>query len=588
MVKYKIESVLGGIAPSNYVSGKGQYNSAISIDPDYPVGSQVKASGMIVPVAYEKFSSASITGAPMWTITNPKNSNVYTYLSDGKFFRYDSALANETALTTPTSGAGNGMTYYNNYIYLTTPTNVARYGPMDNSPSLTQTVWSTSTLGSQKLLTNTTYPTIQGTVLPNHAMFSHTDGALYLCDVSPQGQGIINKIKTSPTLAYDAQGGNFTVGLTVTGGTSGATGTIVADADAGATGTLTLSGVLGAFQDNETITDTSTGTATVNGTLVQGAGNDGSAYNVLDLPFGYFPIGISNKGTDLAIVAMQTTNADINQGECALFLWNTLDESFYRQITINDPLVTAIYNSNGAVHIFSGSSKGGLRHLVYNGADGFTELELMEECYPTSQGAVSAFHERICYGTATSYPVVTGSVFARGSRRGEFRSGTHCIAKSTATTSTPYVTSICYAQQSDGYTKPKMVIGWRDGVGYGLDKYTAASTLSSVWRSQIAVIGQRFKMLELKLNLAVAIASTTTITAKIYTDDDFTTAVKTLPTINNANYSGKKTIQFKVTDLDVIALDNFMLELTWSGTVACPVKLPISFKLDLFQDEPTG
>lgn len=63
------------------------------------------------------------------------------------------------------------------------------------------------------------------------------------------------------TLAYNTQTGNFTVGTVVTGGTSGAKGTIVADADAGATGTLTLTNVSGTFQAAENITDTATGAA---------------------------------------------------------------------------------------------------------------------------------------------------------------------------------------------------------------------------------------------------------------------------------------------------------------------------------------
>lgn len=67
------------------------------------------------------------------------------------------------------------------------------------------------------------------------------------------------------TMPYDAQGGEYTVGLVVTGATSGATGRIIADVDgAGATGTLALAGVVGRFVDNETLTDTSTGTATTN------------------------------------------------------------------------------------------------------------------------------------------------------------------------------------------------------------------------------------------------------------------------------------------------------------------------------------
>lgn len=66
-------------------------------------------------------------------------------------------------------------------------------------------------------------------------------------------------------LKYKAQTANFTVGQVLTGGTSGATGTISADADGGATGTLTLTGVLGTFIDGEIITDALTGSATADG-----------------------------------------------------------------------------------------------------------------------------------------------------------------------------------------------------------------------------------------------------------------------------------------------------------------------------------
>lgn len=70
------------------------------------------------------------------------------------------------------------------------------------------------------------------------------------------------------TLAYDAQTGNFTVGATLTGGTSGATAIIQADSDSGATGTLTLESVSGTFQDNEAITDDSGGAAVANGLVM--------------------------------------------------------------------------------------------------------------------------------------------------------------------------------------------------------------------------------------------------------------------------------------------------------------------------------
>lgn len=68
-------------------------------------------------------------------------------------------------------------------------------------------------------------------------------------------------------LAYKAQTGNFTLGLMLTGGTSGATGRIIADTDGGITGTLVLKEIVGTFIDNEPITDSSTGAATCNGVL---------------------------------------------------------------------------------------------------------------------------------------------------------------------------------------------------------------------------------------------------------------------------------------------------------------------------------
>jgi hypothetical protein len=60
-------------------------------------------------------------------------------------------------------------------------------------------------------------------------------------------------------LAYDGQTTNFTLGHVITGGTSGATGTLVEQTDAGATGTLILRDVKGEFVNNDALTDEGTG-----------------------------------------------------------------------------------------------------------------------------------------------------------------------------------------------------------------------------------------------------------------------------------------------------------------------------------------
>lgn len=68
-------------------------------------------------------------------------------------------------------------------------------------------------------------------------------------------------------LDYDGQSVNFTLGETVTGGTSGATGIVEIDTDNGVDGTLVLSSVAGVFQNNEALTGSITGVAVVNGVL---------------------------------------------------------------------------------------------------------------------------------------------------------------------------------------------------------------------------------------------------------------------------------------------------------------------------------
>lgn len=78
---------------------------------------------------------------------------------------------------------------------------------------------------------------------------------------------VVSAKRPPAQLNYETQTANFTLGDILTGGTSGATGRIVADSDSGTTGTLDLQDVKGAFVDNEIITDAAGGSAMANGTL---------------------------------------------------------------------------------------------------------------------------------------------------------------------------------------------------------------------------------------------------------------------------------------------------------------------------------
>jgi len=203
----KINSIFSGQSPSQYFGGDDTYNTSIAIDPDLPIiSTDIRTSGFPIPVGYEKFSSTNITSAPIALITTPKDNLVWTIQANGKIVIYKTALTSavETLIGTVAGSNAGGAAYYNNYIYV--------FGT-----------------GSSK--------------------------------------NDVSRVGPLNTLPYDGQSGNFTVGLTVTGGTSGATGIVTADVDAGTTGTLTLSNISGLFVDNETITDTGTGSATVNRSL---------------------------------------------------------------------------------------------------------------------------------------------------------------------------------------------------------------------------------------------------------------------------------------------------------------------------------
>lgn len=77
----------------------------------------------------------------------------------------------------------------------------------------------------------------------------------------------MSSIEDEGLLAYDAQSAEFTVGEIVTGGTSGATGKIIDDDLDGTSGVLRLINIDGTFQNNEALTDSGGGAATVDGTL---------------------------------------------------------------------------------------------------------------------------------------------------------------------------------------------------------------------------------------------------------------------------------------------------------------------------------
>lgn len=115
------------------------------------------------------------------------------------------------------------------------------------------------------------------------------------------------------TLGYDGQSGNFTVGDVVTGATSGATGVILADTDGGTTGTLRLGSVVGAFVNNDVLTDEHTGHADATGadaafTETTASLCTGIAAALNDIASAPVTASVTDSSTTVTVVAASATD----------------------------------------------------------------------------------------------------------------------------------------------------------------------------------------------------------------------------------------------------------------------------------------
>lgn len=520
-----IDSIFEGQSASSNFASKGQYLSGIAIDPEAPnsdVATDLKTSGIIRPVAYEKFSGAHLDQAPLWIITNPKNTTSYVYANGGDLVTYDSALANEALLRAVGASKGNGVAYYNNYLYYARNADVGRYGPLDNSPAFADDFW-TSTLGLTAP-TNTVYPTTRHSIeFPNHVMKAHVDNKLYFTDIY-NGKGILSAIKTKKT------------------------------------------------------TD-------------QGDTDDGSAFNVLDLPFDFKPICIESYGENLAIGCSFGSSSVVNQGSSMLFIWDTGVSvggvyTFSRMIPIPDQIVTALRYQNGVLYGWSGNLAGGTRFWVYLGGDTIKTLKYIPDAIPPLPGAIEADANRIMWGGFTVYPIASASVFAYGSKSDLFPRGLHNIARSTvtATASNGVVTALKNVLQNNK-PQPNLVIGGSDGVNTNLDK-RSTTYQTSVFRTRPYQVGSPFTVKRIRIPLAQAVAANMTITPKLYFDNESASQVGTV--INSTNYSDSE--KFILLGPENFAnnaggSNNFFLELVISGTVLSAVSLPIVVNIEIDEKE---
>uniref|UniRef100_A0A6H1ZDX8 Uncharacterized protein n=1 Tax=viral metagenome TaxID=1070528 RepID=A0A6H1ZDX8_9ZZZZ len=182
---YEINSIAGGIQATGNYGGEGQFLASLGIDPEYPLGTLDRPSGAIASPVYQQFSSDHMTSAttPMFITGAKTTTGVFVYGANGSLVTYSDALlaVTEDGIGNLATSSGNGMTDYNDYIYCATNTDIQRFGRLSQTaPAFSGSYWVTS-LG-QSALTNSTYPGTRTVNYPNHFLYPHNDGYLYILD----------------------------------------------------------------------------------------------------------------------------------------------------------------------------------------------------------------------------------------------------------------------------------------------------------------------------------------------------------------------------------------------------------------------
>lgn len=249
----------GWIANENLAAAKP--GGALRIENFFPTQKSIRLRAGSV-----RFATIG-AGDPVTSLFNFKTGTSERFFAANETSIYDiTAPANPNVSPTPdVTGQVSGLystapfaTTGGNFLYAVNGTDDARL--YDGTRFRVVNDVSTSTLAydAQTGAFTTDQTITGGTSGATAKIIDQAAGLLYVQNVAP---GTITH-----SLAFDGQTVNFsTIGQVITGGTSGAHGVFLSQVDAGATGTLRLTGVVGAFQDNELITGASNGSAAANG-----------------------------------------------------------------------------------------------------------------------------------------------------------------------------------------------------------------------------------------------------------------------------------------------------------------------------------
>lgn len=522
MPQIRIDSILGGQSPTTHFGSKGQFRASLGIDPAQPLDDldtaySTFASGLLRPTPVQKYSGTTINAAPLWQEPNPKDGNVYVLDALGSMYTVDATFSTVTALSdggSLSNGKGNGLAYYDNYIYAALNTTIARYGPLNGAAAFAGNYWVSG--ASMTALADTTYPTDYkaGVEYPNHVLHRHSDGRLYVADVVGN-QGAIHYVKTSKT-------------------------TVEGDTDSSAYLALTLGyGLwptdLESFGTDLVIALFEGSAANLRQTRAKLAFWDTTSTNVDKIIFVEYP--------DQIITALKNVNG-------ALYV------------------VSGNYNSRGyRVTRFLGGYS--FEELAY--------VETGEPCFPGAIDGQLMRVLIGTFSTAPESDGSVYSIGLQKASLGKglFNVMRSTGGNSSTVVTSVCVADnneLGFLVPSIGWTKGS---GTSNN---GLDKQGSTyGNVANVWWSELFRIGSPFEIQKISLPLAQAVAANMTLNVTIYIDDgngSFTGTSYGLPTINNTNFpSGDKIVDLLVKN--VRGEHNFWVELRWTGTALLTVGFPI-------------
>lgn len=520
----QIQSILGGKGSLEYMPGKAQFFDSVGIDPEFALdGTHIRPGGAITPNSLAKFSGTNVNGQVIAIITTPKNTNTYAITSTGRLISYPAGLGSEVLVATVAGGGAGGGAYYNNYIY----------------------IFGTGSSGTDV------------------SRYGPLDGSPSLADGVWTGSTLGSQTALTNT-AYP----NLTTGIYPNhwGHVHSDNKLYFCDYAAG-------QGMIHCIKTKKT--------------TAEGDTNDGSAFNVLTLPFGMHPIDIESYGINLAVIAFRTTDGTVLQGSPAMYVWDATSANFQIEVPIPAAFAGAIINKNGELYIFAGDLVQGYMLLKYAGGYSFTSLFRTSIGYTPFPGAVDIDGNRIMWGSNHSLPQNGASIFALGYRDGRLGSTQiHNIAQSSSTSSRSNfedcsITALKRALQNEGLPVIVGQIGYNGSPTYGIDSWDQTALNYGIFMSEMFTLGARFSIDKIRIPLSKSVASGTEIDTYLVTDGpQVTTLVRS---IVNSTHAGKLQI---VLYPNVVGNYSFLVEFVFrnSGGLGPSVLLPVTIEGTILDD----